>query len=594
MSPEAWLTLAVTFGAVVLFVSEKLAMDVVAMLVLASLLLLGLVTPDEALSGFSNEATITVAAMFVLSAGLAHTGALRGIGRMFARVRSRWLFVLLLIGTAGGISAFINNTAVVAVFLPMVLAACAHNRQSPSQVLIPLSYATQMGGVCTLIGTSTNLVVNSVAKNLGHPGFGLFDFTGLGLITMAAGLAYVAIAGRWLLPNHPPAPLADAWQLAKYVTELRVMPGSPLIGRSIANARLADKHAIHVLELIRDGEPVWATAAESLREGDLLLVRGEWEKLAALRDKLKLEPRPEFRFGEAHSGTAADPRGRRLVEVMVAPGSRLGGRTLDALDFPRQHEASVLAIHRRGEVLRERVRDVSLTVGDVLLMLVPKEELNLLRGDEHLVVLNEREDPHAPRGRAWLALGIVAAVIASAGLGLLPIVAAAILGGIALVATRCIGNEQAYQAVDWRVVVMLAGVLPLGIAMQKSGLAQSAADVAVSAVGDLGPIAVLAAIYFLTALLTEFMSNNAAAVLVTPIAYTTAVSLDVSTTPFIVAVLFAASTSFSTPVGYQTNMMVYNAGNYRFTDFLRMGLPLNLMFWVLAVLLIPRFFPFSP
>ena len=592
MSEQAWLTLAVAFGAVVLFISEKLAMDVVAMLVLASLLLLGLVSPTEALSGFSNEATITVAAMFVLSAGLAHTGALRGIGRMFARVRSRWLFVLLLIGSGGAISAFINNTAVVAVFLPMVLAACAHNRQSPSQVLIPLSYATQMGGVCTLIGTSTNLVVNSVAKGLGHPGFGLFDFTGLGVITMAAGLAYLALAGRWLLPHHPPAPLADAWQLAKYVTELRVMPGSPLVGRSIANARLADKHGIHVLELIRDGKPMWATAAEGLREGDLLLVRGEWDKLAALRDALKLEPRPEFEASET-SLERADARGRRLLEVMVAPGSRLSGQTLGELDFTRQHEASVLAVHRRGEVLRERLRDVTLTIGDVLLVLAPQAEVGLLRGDERLVVLNEREDTHRPRGRAWLALGIVLAVIAVAGLGWLPIVAASILGGIALVATRCIGNEQAYQAVDWRVIVLLAGVLPLGIAMQKSGLAQDAADLAVSVVGGYGPVAVLAAIYLLTALLTEFMSNNAAAVLVTPIAYSTALSLEVSTTPFIVAVLFAASTSFSTPVGYQTNMMVYNAGNYRFVDFLRMGLPLNLMFWGLAVLLIPRFFPFS-
>jgi di/tricarboxylate transporter len=592
MSYEALLTLLVTVAAVGLFISERLPMDVVAMLVLASLLLLGLVSPAEALSGFSNEATITVAAMFVLSAGLAHTGALGGLGRLLARVRWRWLFVLLLILVAGAVSAFINNTAVVAVFLPMVLAACAHNGQSPSQVLIPLSYASQMGGVCTLVGTSTNLLVNSVAKDLGHPGFGMFDFTPLGVVVMAFGLSYLAIFGRWLLPHHPAAPITESWQLGKYVTELRVMEGSPLVGRSVANARLADKYAIHVLELIRDGEPMLATAAEALREGDLLLVRGEWDKLSALRDKLKLEPRPEFKLSDSSFGAAADGQSKRLLEVMVAPDSRLAGQTLDELDFTRQHEATVLAVHRRGQVVRERLRDVSLTIGDVLLMLAPQAEVDILRRDERLVVLNEREDSRRPPQRALLALLIVAAVIASAALGWLPIVAAAILGGIALVVSRCVGNEQAYKAVDWRVIVLLAGVLPLGIAMQKSGLAQSAAALAVAVGGGFGPLALLAVIYLLTALLTEFMSNNAAAVLVTPIAFSTAVSLGVDPTPFIVAVLFAASTSFSTPVGYQTNMMVYNAGNYRFTDFLRMGLPLNLMFWVLAVILIPRFFPF--
>lgn len=592
MSYEALLTLLVAIAAVGLFISEKLPMDVVAMLVLASLLLLGLVSPDEALSGFSNEATITVAGMFVLSAGLAHTGALAGLGRQLARVRWRWLFILLLMLVAGVISGFINNTAVVAVFLPMVLAACAQNRQSPSQVLIPLSYASQMGGVCTLIGTSTNLLVNSVAKDLGHPGFGMFDFAPLGLVTMGFGLVYLAVLGPWLLPNHPAAPLTESWQLGKYVTELRVMDGSPLIGRQIGRAKLHEKHGIDVLELIRDDVSRWTPASETLLEGDLLLVRGEWERLAALRHSLKLEPRPEFKLSDSSFGAATDGEAKRLIEVMVAPGSRLAGQNLDEMDFTRQRETTVLALHRRGELQRERLRDVTLDVGDVLLVLAPPDELEMLRADERLVVLNEREDSRRPRGRALLALGIVAAVIAVAAMDVLPIVAASILGGIALVVTRCVGNEQAYKAVDWRVIVLLAGVLPLGIAMQKSGLAQSIANVAVGSVGELGPLAVLAAIYLLTAVLTEFMSNNAAAVMITPIAYSTAISLGLDPTPFIVAVLFAASTSFSTPVGYQTNMMVYNAGNYRFVDFLRMGVPLNLMFWALAVWLIPRFFPF--
>ena len=251
MTLEALLTLAVLAGAVVLFMTEKLPVDVVAMLVLASLLVLGLVSPAEALSGFSSEATITVAAMFVLSAGLAHTGALLPIGRMFGRIKRPWLFLVVLMLVIGPISAFVNNTAAVAVFLPMVLAATAANRMSPSQLLIPLSYAAQMGGVCTLIGTSTNLLVNSMARDLGHPGFGLFDFAPLGLIVMGVGFVYMLVFRRWLLPHHPPSALTETYELGKYITELRVMEKSPLIGKSVSQAQLAEKHSVYVLELLR-------------------------------------------------------------------------------------------------------------------------------------------------------------------------------------------------------------------------------------------------------------------------------------------------------------------------------------------------------
>jgi di/tricarboxylate transporter len=592
MDLDALLTLAVLVGAVVLFISEKLPVDVVAMLVLASLLVLGLVSPDEALSGFSSEATITVAAMFVLSAGLAHTGALLPIGRLFGRVKRPWLFLILLMAVIGPISAFVNNTAAVAVFLPMVLAATAANRQSPSQVLIPLSYAAQMGGVCTLIGTSTNLLVNSMAKDLGHPGFGLFDFAPLGLITMGAGFVYLLLFRHWLLPHHPPSGITETYELGKYITELRVMAGSPLIGRSVSQSQLAEKHSVYVLEMLRGDEKHWAPRAEQLREGDVLLVRGDWEKLKALKDSTKLELDTEFKLQDSQFTGEEGDAAQVLVEAMVAPGARLIGQNLAQLDFQWNYNATVLALHRRGEVLREKIKDVTLNVGDVLLMLCPRAELEAIRANSNLVVLNERGQAKLPKSKALLSVAIMIAAVTVAALGWLPIVASSILGGIALVATRCIGNDQAYQAVDWRVIVLLAGVIPLGIAMQKSGLAQGAADMTVGLVGGFGPLAVLAAVYLITALLTEMMSNNAAAVLITPIAFTTAVSLDVSPTPFLVAVLFAASTSFATPVGYQTNTMVYNAGNYRFVDFMKIGIPLNLLFWGIAVYYIPVFFPF--
>lgn len=592
MTLEAGLTLLVLAGAVTLFVTEKLPVDVVGMLVLASLLVLGLVSPAEALSGFSSEATITVAAMFVLSAGLAGTGALRSVARLLSSVRNPTLFLIAVLVITGGLSAFVNNTAIVAVMLPMVLAACASTRQSSSQVLIPMSYAAQMGGVCTLIGTSTNLLVNSLAKDLGHPGFGLFEFTPLGLIVMSVGFTYMLLFRRFLLPNHSIAPLTEAYDLRKYITELRVMPGSPLIGKSVNESGLDREHSVYVLELLRGTEKHWSPRAERLLEGDLLLVRGDWQRLSDLKDKVKLEIDAKFRVADQQFSGEDGEDAQVLVEALIAPGSTLIDQSLAELNFARAYNANVLAMQRRGEMLRDKLRDINLNVGDVLLMMCPRSELNMLRANRNFVILSERGQERIPRHKAWLATGIMVMTIAIAAFGLLPIVASAILGVIALVATRCIGNDQAYAAIEWRVIVLLASVLPLGIAMQKSGLALSAAEAAISLVGHFGPIAVLAVIYGMTALLTEFMSNNAAAVLTAPIAYATAVSLEVSPAPFLVAVMFAASTAFSTPVGYQTNTMVYSAGRYRFVDFMKIGIPLNLLFWGVGMVCIPWFFPF--
>lgn len=591
---EPLLVLAVLAGAVYLFTTEKLPVDLVALLVLASLLVLGLVTPSEALSGFSSEATITVAAMFVLSAGLQASGALHSLGRLLAKVRWPWLFLLVLMLVVGPISAFVNNTAAVAVFLPIVLAAAAASRQSPSQLLIPLSYAAQMGGVCTLIGTSTNLLVNSLARDLGHPGFGLFDFAPVGVITMGLGFAYLLLVRRWLLPHHAPAQgLTDAYELGKYLTELRVMPGSRLLGRSVAEAGLGEKHGVYVLELLRGEEHVWAPRAERVREGDVLLVRGDWSKLSALKDELGLEIDPEFTLSD-QSFSAGDGDGRAFAELMVAPNSRFVGATIASLDFHWHYNATVLAMQRRGEVLRESLKQVELQVGDILLVLAASDEIAQLRRNPNVVVLSERERQQVSRRKVVLSLAIMIAAIGVAALGWLPIVASALLGCIALVALRVLMPEEAYAAIDWRVIMLLAGVIPLGIAMQKSGLAGVLAGGVVDVIGPFGPLAVLAGIYLVTAVLTELMSNNATAVLLTPIAFSTAVSMELSPTPFIVAVLFAASTSFATPVGYQTNTMVYGPGGYRFADYLRIGIPLNLLFWVIAVLAIPVFFPFHP
>ena len=590
MGFDAILTLCVLAGVLLLFAIEKLPVDIVAIFALSALVLLGLVKPDVAISGFANEATITVAAMFVLSAGLSRTGALRSLARLFGRIRWPWLFALTLMLTVACVSAFVNNTAAVAVFLPLVLAATQRNGVSPSKVLIPLSYAAQMGGVCTLVGTSTNLLVNSLAKNLGHPGFSLFEFTALGVACTIAGTIYLLVVGRWLLPDRRATELSETYELGKYITELRVMPKSPLIGTSVAAAKLNEKYGVFVLELLRGTEKVWSPRAETLAEGDVLLVRGDWSRLVELKEQARLELEPEFQLKDAQFEVADQV----LTEVMVAPGSRFIGQNLKALDFHWHYNATVLAIHRRGQVLRDKLRDVALSVGDILLMVTSRDEMQALRDNANVVVINEREEGSAIRRRAPLALAIMVSVIVASALGLMPIVISALIGGVAMVLTRCLSPEDAYSAIDWRVIVLIAGVLPLGIALQNSGAAAFLADNTLGRVGEFGPFVVLAVLYLLALVLSEMMSNAAAAVLLVPIAWSTATGLGYSPTPFLIAVTFAASTSFSTPVGYQTNTMVYNLGNYRFTDFMKIGIPLNVLFWLIGVTLIPLLWPFTP
>jgi di/tricarboxylate transporter len=588
VSLDAWLVLAVMFVAVVLFATEKLRVDAVALLVLASLVVLGLLDAATAVSGFSNDATITVAAMFVLAAGLQRTGALAGVGRLFSRLQTPWLFTLALLMVVAVVSPFVNNTAVVAVFLPIVLAATAANRISASKVLIPLSYASQMGGVCTLVGTSTNLLVNSLAREMGETGFSLFEFTALGLICMAVGFVYLLTVGRWLLPDTRGAELVDNYELGKYITELRVSPKSKLIGTSIGEAKLGETYGVYVLELLRGDQQVWSPKSQTLQEGDVLLARGDWSKLAEFKDQVGLEIEPEFKLN-ADQFKQVD---QVLTEVMVSPGSRFVDHTLAHLDFHWHYNATVLAIHRRGEVLRDKLKDVTLTVGDILLMLAPQAEMPQLRANGNVIVLTEKQTERGSHWRPRLALAIMTAVIAVSALGWLPIVISSVIGAVVMVLTGCLRADDAYESIDWRVIVLIAGVLPLGIAMSQSGAAAFIAENTIGRVGDLNPVIVLAVMYLMALVLSELMSNAAAAVLLVPIAISTAHTLGLDAKPFLVAVTFAASTSFSTPVGYQTNTMVYNIGGYRFMDFVKVGVPLNLIFWVLGVIFIPIFWPF--
>jgi len=586
MGLDLWLTLAVLVGAVYLFVTEKLPTDVVALLVLASVLVLGLVTPAEALSGFSSQATITVAAMFVLSAGLQRSGALQGMGEALARIRWSWLFALVMMVVIAFLSAFVNNTAAVAVFLPLVIAAAIANRQAPSKFLIPLSYAAQFGGVCTLVGTSTNLLVNSLAIQSGREGFGLFEFAPLGVIFVGVGVTYLMLVRRFLLPDLGVPKMERDGHGGRYLVELLVPERSPLVGKPGPQALPADVGDVALLAVVRKGSML-EPQGELLQAGDRLLLQGEWTPIEGVRKLMKLD----------HDRVAPDLEGnadaeRRHAEVMVAPGSALVGHTIAGMRFGHTYRLRVHGLQRQRAPLRQRIDHIPLAVGDILLVDATETAIAALRGEPGLIVLGERAQQRVDVRRAWTSIAVMVAVIGAAALGWLPIVASAILGCVALVVLRCLEPDEAYAAVDWRVVMLLAGVLPLGLALQHSGGADWLALNTIGLVGKSNPVVVLAVIYLMTAVMTEVMSNNAAAVLVVPIAIATAESLGVDAKPFLVAVAFAASTAFASPVGYQTNAMVHAAGGYRFIDFTRIGLPLNIIFWIMAVLLIPRYFPF--
>ena len=585
MTWQAWATAAIIVVAMAMFASEKVRVDLVALITLGLLVALGIVTPEQALSGFSNEATVTVAAMFALAVGIERSGALDPIINLLSRIRNPWLLSLGTMVTIAPLGAFIKNTALVATFLPLSLKVCQRTNTSPSRVLMPMAFAAQMGGVCTLIGTSSNLLVDSLAQKQGLAAFGIFEFTRLGVMLAIAGITYMMVIGRWLLPKHFDNAISGPLQVGKYVTELKVMSDSSVVGQTIAEAKLGDQ-GVYPLELLRGDQHMWSPRTQKLSAGDVLLVRGEWDKLEQFRKHAGLEINPEFTHAE--NGDKANV----LVEAMVAPASTAEDRTLRDLDLQPSYDATVLGIHRRGHLLRDKIRDVAFQTGDVLMMLLPADTVKRLRRDDRFVVLNERDDARRPRYKAFVAIAIMAAVVIVSALHWLPIPIAAICGVAAMALTRCFGRKDVYQGMDWKIIILLGAILPLGIAMETTGLAHVVVSGALDVVGNHGPLAALAMVYVLTALLTELMGHNPSVVLMVGIAVSVAHAVHADPRPFVVVVAFAAATSFATPVGYPTNTMVYYAGGYRFLDFTKVGVPLIALFCALSMLLVPKIWPF--
>ena len=587
MSWQAWATVTIIVAAMGLFASEKLRIDLVALLALAALVVLGIVSPVEALSGFSNEATVTVAAMFALSLGIERSGALDPLTRQLMRIKKPWLLTLAMMLAIAPLGAFVKNIALVATFLPLALRVCQRTHTSPARVLMPMAYAAQMGGVCTLIGTSSNLLADTLAQKHGMEAFGVFEFSKMGALLGVVGIVYLMVVGRWLLPKHVDAEIPEEVDIGKYVTELEVTEDSSLLGKSIADAKLGEKFSVYPLELLRGEKRMWSPRSQEIAVGDVLLVRGDWDKIEDFQRQAGLRNAPDSRYAQQQD------RARMMVELMVAPASMAEGRTLAETGIKWRYDAVALAIHRRGQVLRNKLSDVQLALGDVLLVLVQEDTMANLRSDESFIVLSEREEAHRTSRKAWYAGAIMAGVVIASGMKWLPIPIAAICGAIAMALAGCFGRKDVYEGIDWKIIILLGAILPLGIAIEKSGLSQTLVHFGLMAVGDHGPLAALLMVYLLTALLTELMGHNPSVVLMVGIAASVGHAMHVDPRPFVVAVAFAAATSFATPVGYPTNTMVYYAGGYKFTDFMKVGIPLIMIFCALSMWLIPHFWPFQ-
>lgn len=592
MTVEIVLVLVVLVAAMGLFAWGRLPVDLVALIVMAVLLLLGQVTPEQGIAGFSNTATVTVGAMFILSGGLYRSGAVNFAGAMLTRLgrSSLWIALVLLMVGIGAISAFMNNTAAVAIFLPIAVGVAKALKVTPGRLLMPLSFASMFGGVCTLIGTSTNILVSSIAEQHGQAAFGMFEMTRLGLIFFGAGMAYMLLIGVRLIPERGGAlELGEQYGMAEYLLEVLVGPEAKSVGHPIGSSPLVKDVDVDVLDLIRGEDRIpFPPASLVLQAGDVLRLRANVADITALQERQGITIRPRAKWLSRQLGEGPT----RQVEVVLAPHSRLEGRTLREARFASTFGAMVLAIRQRGRLMHDDLENTRLQAGDALLVEAPSDAVDVLRQSPDFVLVADLEVPEWRREKILPAVAIIAGVVATAAMGILPILVGAIIGCIFMVLTRCISLEEAYDAIDWKVIFLLAGILTLGQAMENSGTAAYLAGLMVTAVGGLGPVALVAAFYLLTTLLTSAMSNNATAVLLAPVALATAASLGVDPRPLLMAVAFAASASFMTPMGYQTNTMIFTAGGFRFMDFVRVGTPLTLIFWVLATIFIPVFWPF--
>ena len=587
MGLEIALIFGLLLGVIVLFVLETLSVDVVTLLLLFALMVFGILKPEEALSGFGSDIIVILGAVFVISGALLETGVMDGLGdiiwRLTGNSRARILIVVMLFTSLT--SAFMNNTTTTAVFLPAVLAVCRRSGLNPSQMLMPLAFASILGGTCTLVGTSTNVAASGFVARSGMTSFSLFEFLPVGAAMCVLGGLYFLLGGRKLLPVVKEASLTEDYEIKQYLSEIVITKGSTLAGKSLAETRLSDS-GINVIEVMRKGTKLFAESSTQLLEGDVLIVNASRGSLLKVKETPGVEIKADVKLGDTDLITSTI----KIVEAIVMPQSFLIGRTIKEVNFRHRFGVTALAIFRKGHSVAEKLGGIPLRVGDVLLLQGRIEQFDSLGGNPDLWALEEmRHVPFRRRKGIYVVAALAAAVVVG-GLGLADLPVAFLGAALVVLITKCITAEEAYNFIDWRLLILIGGMTSFGSAMQKTGAAEYAASAIVSLLAPYGVYPIMLGFTLLTIALTQPMSNASAALVVLPVAMSTATQLGVEPRSFAILVTLAASLSFITPLE-PSCLIVYGPGKYRFRDFLIVGTPLTVIAVAVLLTLVPWLWP---
>lgn len=581
--------------AVVLFSLEVVSVDVITLLLLTALVLTGVLSPSEAFSGFSSDIIVIIASIFVISGALQQNGVMDAIGSRIHRISGGSYNGLLLafMAAVGSVSAFMNNTTATAIFVPPAIGVARQAKMSPSKLLLPIAFGSILGGTCTLIGTSTNVAVSGYLAKLGMKPLGLFEFTPIGLLILIIGVVYMLTVGKRLLPDHKDESLTEEYAIREYLSEIIIPPESHLIGQRIFESDLA-KHDFRILEVLRGNEKFLPTARTTINKGDVLLVEGKVNDLIKIKDAAGIEIKADLTLGDKD----LQAEDIKIAEALVPPQSELVGRTLKEVNFRRRYGLVALAIYRHGQSLRDKIGHIRLRVGDLLLVQGPPDRFSDLRRSQDLWVLEEISPQlYRKRKGAYTVLFFAAAILLG-GFDIMPLSIAMLAAALLILLFGCISIEDAYEFIEWKLIILIGGMTAFGTAMQKSGAAEFLAKHIVAGLGpiasrmpgDYGIILILASFVVLTILITLPMSNAAAALVVLPVALETAERLSVNDRTFAIAIMLAASLSFMTPLE-PSCILVYGPGKYRFADFIKVGLGLTLILSLAIVFLVPKFWP---
>ena len=596
MTPDIAIALSILVIGFILFVTETFTLDVTALLLLSILFLLGYLSPTEAVSGFSNPAVITIAFLFVLSHALQKTGVLEYIVIRVNRLasRSKVLGTAVYLIAIGITSAFVNNTAIVAIFMPVTIRLAHTYQVSPSKMLIPLSYAAILGGTLTLVGTSTNLLVNSIYSANGNvEPLGMFEFAQYGVILMSLGLLYLLFFAPRLLPSRTvTSSLTKSYHLGGYLTEMKIVEGSPLLGKTCLERGINYNYDVMVLDILREKQLITRNIRRTpLKIGDILFVKGTLENFLRMKEIEKVALLTDEKLTQSE----LEQEDNVLVECLLTDQSELVGRSLMSSNFRQQFGAFILAIRREGDIFRKKIAHVILQAYDTLLVYGPIKKIEGLSDKADFIVLGEVEAELRKQRFWWVSIIVILGAVILATLGIMPIMKGAIIGVAFLLALKVLTPQESYQSVHWQVIVLIAALIPVGLVIQNTGTAEwigmIISDIARMSSPKWQAHILLALIYLITMILTEVSSIAATAIIMTPIAIAVSSQMGFDSRPFIFAVAFAASASFITPVGYQTNLMVYGPGGYKFSDFIRVGFPIAILFWISAIIFLPMIWP---